>query len=48
MADKKITLLSDVLLPVEGSREVEQIKAGESITVDAAVAERLIRIGAAE
>lgn len=48
MGDVKIDLLGDVTVPREGTNETQLHEAGETISVSQEVADRLIRIGAAE
>lgn len=48
MTTRKVKLLRTVLLPVEGSRTVAEHFAGETVEVSSDIAERFIRIGAAE
>ena len=44
----KLKLTRSVLLPVEGSNESREAHAGEEVTVNDQISERLLRIGAAE
>lgn len=44
----KVKLLADTCVLREGSAELDRLSAGETVEVAPAVAERLVRVGAAE